>query len=248
MNKSINIFKRSNFIRNKKFSHMEDYEGGFHSSAPKREYTGIKTLRSLTAKQIYNLDAGENSSIYLIDNAEVSNIQLCGYITSIKRTSAGTSFSLDDTTAVAECTFWANSGYDEIVSERILEGNLVKVIGSLKVFANKKNISCSSIVIVNTDIFIYHLTSALYQHLYYNNKLDRSDVIKKSGNATMNKMQNDILSVYRSNQDDNGLDIDVVVNMLQGKYSANEIRETIDNLLTDCHLYSVDGTSYKTTG
>lgn len=227
---------------------MEEYEGGFTATAPKREYTGVKTLRCISAKQIASIDVEESSSINLVDNAEISNIIVCGYIKSVKKTSAGYIFTIDDTTSVLECAFWANGGYDEIISERIQENNLVKVIGSLKVFNHKKALNISSIVMIDSNALIYHLTNCIYQHLFYTNRLDRTDAIQKPSSAGgLGKIQKDILDVYRNNQDDNGLEMDVVISMLRGKYPEHEIRDVIDNLLTDCHLYSVDGTSYRTT-
>lgn len=226
---------------------MEYSDGGFHEGAPRHEYTGVKTLRALTIKQVVGLQADSASSIYIIDGAEISNIQICGYITSTRNSSAGTIFEVDDTTAAMDCAFWPNGAYDDVIAERICEKSLVKATGTVKIFNNKKTLNISALVTVATDFLVYHLTSALYQSLFFQNRIERPQRRETKGGSGMSAIQSDILQTYRNNQDDNGLEIDLVVNMLQDKYPVGEIRSAIEGLLTDCHLYSVDGSSYKTT-
>lgn len=225
---------------------MEEYEGGFLQSSPKHEYTGVKTIRNLTAKQIQSYESTDSStSIHIIDQAEVSTVQVCGYVTAKKTTSAGIIFEINDTTATTECVFWANGSFDEIVSERIQENSLLLITGSLKVFNHKKTINCSCIRIVNSNYLIFHLVNALYQHLFFNNCIPRETIKEKS--TGMPRIHNDILEVYRNNQDEDGLEINTVVSMLKDKYKENDIRASIEQLLSDCHLYSVEGTCYRTS-
>ena len=225
---------------------MEEYEGGFLQSSPKHEVTGVKTLRDLTSKQINSYEPSEGSSnIVIIDNAEVTNIRMCGYVISKKSTSAGTLFEIFDTTGTQECAFWGNGSYDEYLAQRIVENSLISIIGSLKVFNNRKSVNVTNITIISSNHLIYHLTNCLYQHLFYNNMISREVFEqKKSG---LSKIQNDILDVYRRNQDEEGLDIQVVMSMLKSKYSESDINNAIGQLLYDCHLYSVDGTNYRTS-
>lgn len=224
---------------------MDEFEGGFIPSSVKHDYTGIKTIRCLTNKQINSTTIDESTSLLIIDNFEVSNVQLCGYVVSFKKISTGYIFEIDDTTGKLECAFWTNGTFEEITAEQIKENALLKLAGSIKTFAGKKTLNVSSIVTVQTDSLIFHLTNCLYQHLYFTNKLERKE--EKKVNNALPRMQMDILDVYKNNQDDNGLDLDVVVSMLRGKYSENEIRNNIESLLNNCHLYSVDGSCYKTT-
>lgn len=225
---------------------MEEFEGGFLASSQKHEHTGIKTLRCLTAKQLHAISTEDASSVLLVDRFEVSNVQVCGHVSSLKKTSTGYVFELDDTTGVIDCAFWINGSYDEVAAEQIGENNLLKATGSIKVFASKKTLSVSNISPITANCLVYHLTSCLYQHLFFSNKLERAEE-KRSNGASLSRIQDDILGVYRNNQDNDGLDIEVVVAMLRDKYSDSEIRANIESLLSNCHLYSVDGTSYKTT-
>lgn len=224
---------------------MDDFDGGFIPSSAKHDYTGIKTIRCLTIKQIQNTSIDESTSLLIIDNFEVSNVQLCGYVVSLKKISSGLIFELEDTTAKIECAFWTNGSFEELTAEQIKENALLKVTGSIKTFGGKKSLNVSSITTVQTDYLIFHLTSCLYQHLYFTHKLTRKE--EKKINTLLPKMQSEILEIYKNNQDDNGLDLEVVVSMLKGKYSENDIRNNVESLLNNCHLYSVDGSCYKTT-
>ncbi|ELA41037.1 uncharacterized protein VICG_01919 [Vittaforma corneae ATCC 50505] len=224
---------------------MEEFEGGFLQSSQKHEYTGVKTLRCLSNKQINSISTDDSSSVPIVDRFEVSNVQVCGYVTSFKKISTGFIFEVDDTTGKIECAFWTNGSFEELSADQIKEGALLKLTGSIKIFASKKTLNVSTICTVDGNALTYHLTSCLYQHLFFTNKLERKDERRPS--IGFSKIQNDILEVYKNNQDSEGLDIEVVVAMLRDKYSESDIRNTVEGLLSNCHLYSVDGTCYKTT-
>lgn len=224
---------------------MEEFEGGFLPSSQKLEHTGVRTLRCLTAKQIGGVSVEDGSSVLLVDRFEVSNVQACGHVSSLRKTSTGYVFELDDTTGTVDCAFWINGPYDEVAAEQISENSLLKITGSVKVFAGKKTLSASSITLATANCLVHHLVSCLYQHLFFNNKLERAE--EKRATTLLSRIQEDILEVYRNNQDSEGLDVEVAVAMLRDKYTDGEVRSNIESLLNNCHLYSVDGTSYKTT-
>lgn len=224
---------------------MDEFEGGFLQSSPKHEYSGVKTLRCLSNKQINGISADPSSSVLCVDRFEVSNIQICGYVTSVKRTSTGIVFEMDDTTSRIFCTLWTTGPFEETVAELIKENTLLKVTGSIKMFAGKKSVNVSTVDLVDTNGLMHHLTSCVYQHLHFTNRLEKRE--EKRESIGFSKMQTDILEVYKNNQDEEGLDVEVVVSMLRGKYNENDIRNTVEGLLNGCHLYSVDGTSYRTT-
>lgn len=225
---------------------MDRAEGGYIQSSPRRELLGVKTLRALTIKQINGCDFDEVSSTHLIDSAEVTNVQAIGWVVSSKTSATGSVFILEDGTGRTDCTFWPNNPYEEELCRALEEGNLLRVNGSLRTFNGKRNISVSHLSKVeDPNLITYHFLNCIHQHLFYTRQLQREEV--KPDGARLERIQEDILECYRKNQDENGLHINVVIKMLSSKYPENEIRENIDALLRDCHLYSVDGLEYKTT-
>lgn len=224
---------------------MEEFEGGFLQSSQKHDYTGIKTLRCLTNKQIAGIPTEDASSVLLVDRFEVSNVRVCGYVVSMKKISTGYIFELDDTTGRLECAFWTNGTFEELTAEQIVENALLKVTGSMKTFGGKKTLNAATISTVKADALMHHLTECLYQHLFFTNKLERKE--EKRMSIGLSRIQAEILEVYKKNQDEEGLDVEVVVAMLRDKYSETEVKNTVEGLLNNCYLYSVDGTAYKTT-
>jgi replication factor A2 len=226
---------------------MDQHEGGFIQSSPKREFTGIKTLRSFSIKQLNGFELEEGSSVHRIDTAEVTNIQVIGWVKSTKVTHAGSIFVVEDGTGSIDCSFWSNGAYEEEQSGYIEEGNLLKINGSIRMFNNRKSISVSHIMLVEDPNYItYHFLGCIHQHLFYTSELKREEVPRESG-ARLSRIQEDILECYRRNQDEHGLNINVVIKMMSSRYPEGEIRESIEMLLNDCHLYIVDGQEYKTT-
>lgn len=238
-------------LQRKIFAPMDYPEGGYQDSAPRQEYTGVKTLRALTAKQLTSLSVDDSTSILRIDGAEVSNTIVVGYVTSVRNNSAGVVFMLFDTTGTVECVFWANGPRDELAVESIREGGLLEIIGSVKAFNSKKTVSAASIRAVSTEYLLYHLTSAIYQSLFFQHRIQAQQPSRQSISAERSAggpaINDDVLQTYRNNQDDNGLDLSLVISMLQSKYSPAQIREANESLLHNCHIYSVDDTHYRTT-
>lgn len=231
---------------------MKYEDGGFiqssqNSDGVKKNFTGIKTLRSFTIKQLNIYDFDEVSSVHYIDEIEVTNIQVIGWVKSTSITSTGSIFEIEDGTGSIQCSFWPNGVYEEEQSGYIEEGNLLKINGSMKIFNKKKSIAVAHISTINNSNFItYHFLNCLYQHLYNTNKLQREE-IKVNKNTSLNKLQEDIINCFKNNQDDNGMHINLVVNMLGNKYSENDIKENVEILVRDCHLYNVDEGEYKTS-
>lgn len=219
---------------------MEDYEGGFIQSSPKRDNTIKRSIRHFTARQLLAVDT--SLSPYKIDDHDVTSIIVIGWINTIKRTSAGYAFTLRDLTGVMECSFWPNGPFEETMTGCITENLLVKVCGILRVFNQKPNISVNSLLRVeNPNELLFHCLSAVHESLFMNNRLKR-----KAVKGRLN-IQEDILDVYRNNQDENGIHVDIVVRMLANRYAESEVRDNVEMLLNDCHLYSVDGMEYHTT-
>lgn len=227
-------------------------DGGF-DEVNNYEYKGIRTLRNLSVNQINSMENDSSSSIHFVDNSEVSNVLVCGYVSSLRSVPSGIIFEIEDTTGKLPCTYWlSNNAYDDLIRERINENNILKVSGSLKYLNQQKTLNVSSVVIVTANYLTYHFVSCVYQSLFNKHLIERKkpaqpthSTVKPVTATGMSVIQTDTLKVFRNNQDENGLDLVVVINMLKSKYSEHDIREAVESLLNNCHLYSVDGDSYK---
>lgn len=223
---------------------MEDFDGGFMQSSPKRDSTVKRSTRHFTIRQLNSADL--TNAAPTIDDSPTSFIIIIGWIDTVKKASSGYAFTIQDFSGIINCSFWPKTDYETTMSGCITENLIVKLYATLRTFNNKANLNVISILRVeDMNEIIYHNLQAIYESLYMQNKLKRK-VIKNSVGANGN-IKEDILDVYRKNQDMNGLHVDVVVRMLANRYSESEVRENVEILLNDCHLYSVDGMEYHTT-
>lgn len=223
---------------------MEDFDGGFLQSSQKRDYREAESLRRLTARQVREIEGDGNSVLFTVDRAAVLTIQLCGFVTSTKKISAGTIFELEDTTGQVECLAWPATLIGSL-ADLIQEGRMLRVTGQVKVFANRKTVNVSGMCSAEGNDLLEHLTGSLYEHLFFTNRLKREE--ERHLKSEFSPIQRDVLEVYKNNQDENGLETEVVVAILRDKYSEKDVKNTIEGLLGGCHLHSVDGSCYKTT-
>lgn len=227
---------------------MEYYEGGFIQSSPKREFTGTKTIRSLTISQINKIEVEDSSTIYRVDNAEVNNILFIGWVRTCDQMQRETVFTVEDGTGCIKCTFWPNTIIAEEQNGFITEGNLLKLVGSPRLHNNTREVNVVHLSIVEDYNYIsYHFINCCYQHFYHCNRIKNENV----GNDNIavgisSDILTDVLECFRSNQDENGLHVDFMIKMLSNKYSEKDLRGAVDTLINDCHLFSVEGQEYKT--
>ncbi|KAF7683196.1 Replication protein A 32 kDa subunit B [Astathelohania contejeani] len=220
--------------------YSDDNNGFIPTSSPRREISNVKTTRNLTTKQLISYELDQSSTIHLVDEHEISTIVVIGWVREPKYSQNGTVFMLDDGTDEIEATFWPNGTYEEEQGGLLEEGNLILIIGSMRVFNNKKNINVSYLeVLEDPNAFTYHFLSCIYQHLHFTNNL------VKEKQTTFTKIQEDILECYRKNDDPQGLNAGIVIRMLASKYKEEDIKQNIEELLNSLHLYSVDGEDYR---
>lgn len=221
---------------------MEIEGGGFLSSNNQQGIMIARSLRRLTCKQLNNAVTDEsNPNVFLVDTTSINTVVLIGFVKSVNKTNAGVIFTLTDTTDNISCAFFTNNSYEEIQIPLVVEGGLIKVVGKLRTFNEKKSVTVTHVLECEGNDFIYHLTEAFYEYLFNTN------VITPPKKKTNTNIESDVLSVFRNNQGDEGLEIDTVVGMLSGNYRETEIRDVINNLQLECQIYNVDDTKYKTT-
>ncbi|EEQ82336.1 hypothetical protein NCER_100966 [Vairimorpha ceranae BRL01] len=212
---------------------------GYNPSSPKKEYTGIKTIRSLTIKQVLSAEHEDGSTVIYVDNKELSTLKIIGWVYSVKSTNSGKTFIVEDGTGEIECMLWANRAYEEYMASFIEDGILVRIVGTLKEFLGKKNITVSNIYVVEDyNELLYHMITAVKDHLSKKEILNKED---------MHKIHRDILECIRNNQDDDtGLDIKIIIKCLQNEYNERMIRESLEYLVDNCHLVITNDDGYKT--
>lgn len=207
---------------------------GFIPSSPRRE-NAPKSLTSYTLK-LLNATQPTNQSVLIF-----------GWVREMKSTNTGTIFEIDDGTGKISCSFFPSGVFEEEQAGLIESNNLLKIIGTLRTFDNEPSVSVNSLEkITNFSYVTFHLLSVLQQHKYKNRELKRSTATEKKVSTSNSGLREDVLLCFKNNQDENGLHIDLVIKMLSDKYKEDDVRDSVNQLLDDCFLFSVDGDSYKT--
>lgn len=204
---------------------------GYIQSSPKKEYTGIKTIRSLTIKQLLSSEQQEGSSIIYINNIELNTFKTIGWVSNVKATSSGKSFLLEDSTGIIDCMMWCNKTYEEYLLTLIEDGSFIKINGILKEFGNKKSIQVTFLyVIEDYNELTYHFSNVLQEYLFYTKK----EITNKND---MNKIHKDLIECVRNYSDENsGVSVDLIIKCLKNIYDEKMVREGMDFLVDNCYL------------
>ncbi|KRH92304.1 Single-stranded DNA-binding replication protein A (RPA), medium (30 kD) subunit [Pseudoloma neurophilia] len=209
---------------------------GFIPSSPRRD-TAPKSLSAYTLK-LLNSQQPINQSVVVV-----------GWVRETKQTNTGVIFQINDGTSQISCSFFPSGPFEEELLNNIEKNNLLKITGTLRTFDNEPSLSVNSIERISDFSYLtYHFLNCILQYKYKIGELKRTTYENKktSVQSTGNNLREDVLLCFRNNQDENGLHLDLVINMLSEKYKEDEIRNMVNNLLDDCFLFSVDGDNYKT--
>lgn len=208
---------------------------GYIQSSPKKEYTGIKTMRSLTIKQLLTSEQQEGSSITYVNNIELNTFRAIGWVSNVKTTSSGKSFLLEDSTGIIECMMWCNKTYEEHLISLIEDGTLLKINGVLKEYGSKKSVQVTFLyVIEDYNEITYHLSNVLQEYLFYTKK-------EVSNKKEMNKIHKDLIDCVRNNSDeDSGASVDLIIKCLKNVYNETMVREGVEFLVDNCYLVIED--------
>merc|ERR1712080_754049 len=167
------------------------------------------------------------------NNTQKSTIRTLGFITKVTTLSKGVVFTITDGTDLKsdlgiECTFFPSTPYLDEMQNLIELNKLVEVIGSVRV-TESLAIAVNSIrEVTDCNMFSNYLMECITEYLYYNNSLE-----------------DDIVEYLRKNQTDSGIHLSRLVEVF--KDGDDIIKETLDELVTNCRLYVVDVCIYKTT-
>ncbi|KAG0441940.1 Replication protein A 32 kDa subunit A [Dictyocoela muelleri] len=203
-------------------------EGGFIHSSPPKPNLGTKTITPIYGKQLNAIHRKEDSSLFSLGDRDISMVEIAGFVSSLKKTNSGSVFVLDDGTGELSCTFWPTGLVEEQQSGLIEPRNIIRCVGSLRTFNEKISILVSYVQLIDFNELMYHLIKSY-------------SIVKRPKD-----MKEEILNCFRHNQDEKGLHVDIVVKMMK-KYSEDDVRKAIEELIEDCHLYSVSGDELRTT-
>ncbi|KAI6128313.1 hypothetical protein EV401DRAFT_922618 [Pisolithus croceorrhizus] len=121
------------------------------------------SLRPMTIHQLLNATQAHADADWMLDDAEIGQVTIVAYIASVQVQATNSQYVLDDGSGRIEARRWIDSSVEDS-SEKlgIVEGAYVRVLGSLKMFGNKKYINTTYIRPVHSPAEIYfHVLEAM---------------------------------------------------------------------------------------
>lgn len=240
-------------------------------SAQKTRRKDKDTLVPVTIQMIHKAEQDTNEdSIFRMSGTEFSQVRVVGCIVEMKEQSTNIQYTIEDGTGRVECKMWLEEDDGDDMSQeraKCVEGAYVRVIGTVKVFNDKRNISAFNVrPVTDFNEITHHSLEAIYVNLKSSGKgssAPTSSSASFAGAATksfegtnsagggMDSLQSDVLKVFTENSsnDNEGLDIKRAIEMLVPKgHSSSDIRKAIGFLTDEGHLYStIDENHLKST-
>eukprot|EP00470_Lotharella_oceanica_P006021 CAMPEP_0170178180 /NCGR_PEP_ID=MMETSP0040_2-20121228/11719_1 /TAXON_ID=641309 /ORGANISM="Lotharella oceanica, Strain CCMP622" /LENGTH=250 /DNA_ID=CAMNT_0010421167 /DNA_START=50 /DNA_END=802 /DNA_ORIENTATION=+ len=225
-----------------------------------------QSLTPVTIKQI-NSAKQVNQSEFYIDDKPVSQVKIVGMILQVEIQATNTNYTVDDTSGIITVRIYTNedtpdlnSGCREDVYVSVV-GNLRELGGNRVVVAFQVNPlkNFTGIILHNLDVIHTHCKNK-YGPLDEKGNQKATPMLATSnqtygaaadegGQDGMDKHQADVLKVFStySKNSEAGTSVSDVIEKLQ-QYDPNKIREAVDFLSSEGHLYStIDEEHFKCT-
>jgi len=211
---------------------------------------------------------------FMIEGSEVGMVNILGQVTDLERAATKNTYTVEDSTGRLEVLQWKEE--DKSFSTDYTEGQFVKVVGSIRTQGDKKHMMAFKINDVQSQAEKdFHALNVVYSHMILkklNMKMTGQDTMDHSGlsnsmmgggiGSTMggmaaptsasatfgNKSHDTVYALIKGCSDENGINLDMILNQVRGKMSKAEMDGSIEFLSAEGHIYStIDDEHFKTT-
>ncbi|KAI8577146.1 hypothetical protein K450DRAFT_253089 [Umbelopsis ramanniana AG] len=243
------------------FMDSSHYDNNGGNQTQNKTRPSEQTLRPVTIKQMLNSQQSHGESEFKIDNTDVTQVTFVAVVRQINPQSANIAYTMEDGTGSIDVRQWLDQIQQDSDAERekraqIIVGNYVRVVGRLAQFNQKTHVVAFQIrPITSANEITHHFLEAILTHLQFskgrsNGQAGSTDTFSTSAYNASNFMGNSQKSGGRGvNEDvieviqqfghlDQGAEINQVVTRLQGKYTETQVKESIDYLQNEGHLYA----------
>jgi len=224
-----------------------------------------QNLRPVTIKQLYSAEQPVPEGPFKLNGKDLDHITLIGKVQKVQPMSINTIYTIEDGTGSIDVRIWINDNdSDAQKRSQWSEGTYIRVIGSLRVFGekgDKRSVMAFHIhLIEDYNEITAHFLEVIKINLEdkkNNNSFGNVDTtIPAFGNsdyapAMYNKNDNDmnvsgyspcqqaIINLIKSqNLGEEGMHVDNIISILRGKYGEKEVRDSLEWLISECHLYN----------
>jgi len=221
------------------------------------------SLRPVVCRQINEATRSSNETEILIDGVEASQLTFVAQIVGMNTQATNLVLTLDDGTGSVETRQWIDSsqGNDEDTIRGIAEHQWVRVLGTIKNFANRRHFSAMVVrpVVDMTEVY-FALLEALQVHLLYtrgphggaqgaSGQLANASASAYNPGAA-NTAQGDQFShlpamerkivhfILNSAPGDDGVHVTTLTKGLGPNVNAEDVSNALDRLTESGHIYN----------
>mmetsp|Transcript_6835 Transcript_6835/g.15003 ORF Transcript_6835/g.15003 Transcript_6835/m.15003 type:complete len:298 (-) Transcript_6835:646-1539(-) len=250
--------------------------GGFHqvdNAGPDgKTKKDRQSLLPVTIKQLKNAQSSVGDQTFTVDGQDVHQVTIVGVIMRAEEANTNLQYTIDDGTGDIDVKKWIDAEADgAMVEQRAMcrEGKIVRVVGQLRIFNHTRSVVAFNIQpIVDFNEYTFHFIECVHTHLRHTRgnppaggaavKGGMPSVAAGGYQAGMQQQRpaaqvnisDTVLQYFRnySNSDLGCTVHDCFEAMKASGTTMPQLRESIDNLINDGHLYStVDDDHLKST-
>lgn len=200
------------------------------------------------------------------DGKPLNQITLIGQVTQAEELNINQTYTLDDGTGSIQVKVFVESNDDPTTRRHVAIGSYVRVFGQISTANKERTVTAFQInTIVDFNERTLHILEVIRAHIFNTQSVSSlsaslvpagfgeygqpvtSASLAEVPAGNFNPVQHAVLQVFMQDMSEAGTSVDAVCRALSG-YSRQAIREAIDLLCGDGHLYStVDEDHFKST-
>jgi replication factor A2 len=230
-----------------------------------------QTLHPVTVHMCLTSHPDEDGSgEQLSDGRKLYHVKIVGAVRTYEDFSTNCLYGIEDGTGLIDVKQWIDnndcSAMERLRQSCAKEGIYLSIIGQIKDYDGKKTIVADSVRPIKTGNEItHHMLQVVYAAESYkrmNSPMYGANMISKQGlgfsgitkgapiqqYGTNDSLRDIVLTFIRTEgiYSDAGANVPLCIQQLQGKYNENEIRDVIEGLAAEGHIYStIDENNYK---
>ena len=209
-----------------------------------------------------------------VNGEEVHNITLLGKVIEATDTATNQVYTLDDGTGTVVVKQWVDADDADAASKKdaVTVGKYARVYGHVKQFGSDPSVVAFSVrPVEDHNEVTYHFLEAVYCNSHNASRADAKPAAPGAGdaaaaagtayaapssapaaavNAAGGSCVDQAKAIFEGpdGRRDEGVKIDVVAQQLNGRFTEAQVREAVEHLVNEGHLYStIDDDHFKST-
>lgn len=206
--------------------------------------------------------------MFRVNGEEVHNLTLLGKIVEANDSSTSQQYTIDDGTGTVVVKKWVDADDAEGAKQTLAVGQYVRVYGHLRVFQGARNVIAFNMrPVTDFNEITYHFLEVVYCNSHNGARAAAAPKAEAgaaegtayaapaaaaaaAGATATGSCSDQVMAIYNGPQgaSDNGVPVGDVVTALNGRFTEAQVREAVEYLVNEGHLYStIDDNHYRST-